>query len=937
MKTNKKILRLILALTIIASMTAITFAAESIYANASSSHLGYAAITKSSSNDTVLQGFSGVTLAPTHGLSLGELAEVLSRILGYTKRTAAEVTPKESDEYVEKAISAGVIEAASRVDASVILTREQAIRYIAIAYGIAPVEGVTTFADDSNIDSKYKPYVNAFQRLGYIDPISNNNFDPKASFTSSEAVKVIDNTSLPGIVGVKTIGFMDADAAKLSAIVVEYNVDMTGANVNASTYALDVYKGRWDSNCVNLGKGNIGDITKVYVNNQPNVSATGGTGTGKYVIIEVYTDYLYSSEQKFAQSMSAGLTQKTEIKCKNVTVSPGKREISNYVLAQSHNNFPNMGGGGTEQTAQKGTITQSHDNSTGMAGNSTQQTALSGTFTIKGIEGFKYYTDNPGTYGAAGPSFKADHCFSEQDGTYHTSDLSYALYVPKDYNPKGKYALVTLENPAAMSGTHPIESVLETRGPSVFASEWAQNIVKKAHGLDGLIVVVPTVTQRVNDNGCTPAQYSALVKLWDYLQKEYSIDKNYIYGVGQSVGGMVLLETNKNRDNYFAGIMLYEDQWGQNYYKDAVFARGMTDSTYQETAQNTPRHYPSTDDYITWDYHWGDNGEKVYTNHDPNNYYYLISDDNIMLNNTSSNFLSNDVWTELNYLYSDLVGYKIPRCIVDAKATLSVQEQTVKAYFNAGNKYGKIDMGLNWVTFKDGMNGYSARKLNAGYEWLLNQTRATEMARPKLDLNKPFELAKTQDTSRVMANFIDPNNGGTIHYLTGKAGSGTQFYNTCWLRTGENVTADEIPGWLPKGMKFPVTAANIESVKAITKDGKLKAVAVKYNTEMKNAVIAIKGDKVLDSKGKPRNDDFVVMDAFDFYDTNNKQISGKITNIYINNSPKIIPNAKRGSGAGCYVIIEINTTSKSTSVGVIQRTTVRTNAAIAAASPKIYR
>ena len=35
------------------------------------------------------------------------------------------------------------------------------------------------------------------------------------------------------IVSVHAIGFVDTDGAKLSAIVVEYNVDMTGADVSA--------------------------------------------------------------------------------------------------------------------------------------------------------------------------------------------------------------------------------------------------------------------------------------------------------------------------------------------------------------------------------------------------------------------------------------------------------------------------------------------------------------------------------------------------------------------------------------------------------------------------------------------------------------------------------------------------------------------------------
>ena len=66
---------------------------------------------------------------------------------------------------------------------------------------------------------------------------------------------------------------------------------------------------------------------------------------------------------------------------------------------------------------------------------------------------------------------------------------------------------MTLQNPAATKGTHPLESVLATRNPAVYAFNWAQNLVKEAHGLDGLIVLVPVITECVNNNGGTPAEY----------------------------------------------------------------------------------------------------------------------------------------------------------------------------------------------------------------------------------------------------------------------------------------------------------------------------------------------------------------------------------------------------------------------------------------------
>ena len=143
----------------------------------------------------VLQGNGDGTFAPSRSITLGELATVLAKTFGYTKKVAAEVTPQWADDAVEKAIAAGVIEKAAVIDASVVVTREQAVRYIAIAYGIAPLAGKTEFVDDAQIGKDYKPYIAAFAKLGYVQGKGEGVFDPKGNYTRAEAMTVIDNTT----------------------------------------------------------------------------------------------------------------------------------------------------------------------------------------------------------------------------------------------------------------------------------------------------------------------------------------------------------------------------------------------------------------------------------------------------------------------------------------------------------------------------------------------------------------------------------------------------------------------------------------------------------------------------------------------------------------------------------------------------------------------
>lgn len=930
MKMRKKICALFLTLTCVTSMVPLASAAGGGYADVPASHWAYDVITKWSQDASgVFEGNGDGIFSPGQELTLGDVATILSRYFNYTARTEADVTPAWADEYVEKLIAAGVLDAAAQVDASVVVTREQAVKYFALAFGIAPVDDATTFVDDESISEAYKPYVNAFQRLGYVEGKGGNVFDPKASYTRAEAAKLLDNITKPGIAGVTAIGFVDTDGAKLSAIAVEYNVDLKGAAVSADTFDIDVY---------NAGSNNIGDITKVYINNEPEISAQGGTGAGNYVIIEVYTDYMLSSEQDFELAMAVGVTQKADIKCGSTTIKSSQKEIVNYVEEESAGGFGGMGGGmggGPGGGGAGGGMGGSGGGMGGSGGTKIQKKAIFGTYTITSIEGFRFYT-NLDTYGTPdGPAFHVEHCFDEKDGNYYDFDVSYALYVPENYKPSGSYAMVIVDNPAAEAGTHPLTSVLQTRSPALLASDWGQEQVKANHGLDGLIVVVPVVEARVDDNACTPGQYEALVALWDHIRETYSIDENHVYAIGQSVGGMVLMETNRNRDNYFAGILMFENQWAQNYYKDGLFIRDM--ATKPATAATAPWHYPRTDAEITWDFYYDEAGNKVTEDHDPYNLYYLVSDDNIMVMNRSGNNLSNNTWRELSYLYSDLVGYELKQCVVDGNASIEEQEAAIQAYLDAGNTYNGQEMGLRWVTFQNGSNGYSARKVLSGYEWLLSQTREDEMKRSKLDVNKPFEIADEQiQTEERMLSYKDTE-GNPIYYKTAKAGAGTQNYNTSWLPISG--VADAAPGWLPEGMSWEtgVEVAKIEGVTAINANGKLTAVAIRYNVDMKDLVINLKGDAIIGLDGNIRDDIKIILDPYEFYDASGNKIDCTIKNVYVNSSASVVAGAERGSGEGSYVIVELDTSSTATSVGVIQRTTVRTNTAIATAIDELHK
>jgi hypothetical protein len=197
MKNGKKFLALFAMLAITAGTVApLMFAAGSGYADVPESHWASEVIAKWSGDSYgILSGYGDGMFEPSREINLGEMATILSRIFGYSQRYTVAVTPDWADEAVEKCLAAGVIPPAANIDASVALTREQAVEMIAKAYGIEPASGNTSFADDSEIGIECKAYVNAFSKLGYVVGKGGNLFDPKGRYTRAEAMQVLDNTT----------------------------------------------------------------------------------------------------------------------------------------------------------------------------------------------------------------------------------------------------------------------------------------------------------------------------------------------------------------------------------------------------------------------------------------------------------------------------------------------------------------------------------------------------------------------------------------------------------------------------------------------------------------------------------------------------------------------------------------------------------------------
>ncbi|MGM9606918.1 MAG: S-layer homology domain-containing protein [Oscillospiraceae bacterium] len=685
-------------------------------------------------------------------LTRGEFAVILWKALGSPAATGncpfEDVTGTgEVKTAVTALAGAGIVEGSGgKFNPDGTLTRQEGIAMLVRGYGLKAddANAAAGFSDWAAVADWAKAAMAAVVEKGIVNGVGGNRLAPESDITLGEMAKLVvvaDKADPTAIKSVKTIGFVDTDGAKTSTIVVEYGRDMTGADVSAATYQVYNYGlSKGDSAC-EIGS-DPGKVTKVYAE-------------GSCVYIEINTDYQLGSVcKKYPAAMAASVKQVADIAVAGGTVAAGARTVGNYEYKVVENRKPS------------GDV--SYDE---------WYLAKDGTYSFTDIDAFQLFTKEDGT------AFHATHCFEEATGEYVDVDLPYALYVPEDYDASKEYALVVQVEDAGFLGDDPMITLTESQACANFASPEVQQIVKDQHGLAGIIVVSPQVSEALRstrDNWSLSAAVPATWQLLDYLTETYSISMDHIYGTGQSMGGMQIVAMAAQRDNYFAGIWANGCQWGTNYdledgYKGATYYEAPVDGVYI-----TGKDADGNDvDYRNW--------------------YYMVSDDNILITNCAGDKFSTQTWRELDYLYHDLAGtdliYDTYRAIWNP-LTATREEQNALAKAAMEKAAAESDRGFVWTAFEGGNHMATwiySHGVMAHYEWLLSQTQDTIKARGKLEcLKNNFEYADEQDTSAARELAPDAD-GNMVYFATGKAGAGTADYNGCWLNMGNSVL--KAPNW----------------------------------------------------------------------------------------------------------------------------------------------
>ncbi|WP_125587669.1 carboxylesterase family protein [Companilactobacillus jidongensis] len=139
--------------------------------------------------------------------------------------------------------------------------------------------------------------------------------------------------------------------------------------------------------------------------------------------------------------------------------------------------------------------------------------------------------------------------------------LRYALYVPKNYNKKTAYPLLTFIPDDSVTGQSTATGITQGYGGSI----WATSSEQKKHASFVLIPVFDssTVSGGMGQFGSSVVKknVNTYLDLLKSIQDKYNINSRRLYGTGQSMGGMTMFYINSTHPNLFAATLYVSSQW----------------------------------------------------------------------------------------------------------------------------------------------------------------------------------------------------------------------------------------------------------------------------------------------------------------------------------------------------------------------------------------
>ena len=140
--------------------------------------------------------------------------------------------------------------------------------------------------------------------------------------------------------------------------------------------------------------------------------------------------------------------------------------------------------------------------------------------------------------------------------------IPYNIFLPKNYDPKKEYPLLFFVADASANIDYDAMPLVQGNGATI----WAEESEQDKHPC---IILAPQYTlQMVKDYGMLTIDENVWTRgltlvdnLLDEVISSYAVDKNRIYGTGQSQGGMTNIALSIRHPDLFAAQYLVACQW----------------------------------------------------------------------------------------------------------------------------------------------------------------------------------------------------------------------------------------------------------------------------------------------------------------------------------------------------------------------------------------
>ncbi len=314
-----------------------------------------------------------------------------------------------------------------------------------------------------------------------------------------EASTVNGNFMTKNIISVTGVAEVFGDGEKIIAAILEYPSAISAQNVSPEDFVVEGKK-----------------IEAVYTNDKPEI--TNKNRIGRFVIL------------KFAYENTAfdgNLSQKPNAE-KHLEKNQGGKDAPRH----SDRKLPDLSFSVKQISNIKG-----ENDTTYLASDE----AVESTFTqAPVIDSFKQLT------------------YTDKNGV----SMPYNIYLPKNFDAKKKYPLVVFIADASANINEPTTPLFQGNGATVFASpEWQKNhecIVLAPQYTASLVEKLGMMT--TDENVWTPGLTLVTSLIFDTIDK-YKVDRNRIYGTGQSQGGMANIAISDKYPDLFAAQYLVACQW----------------------------------------------------------------------------------------------------------------------------------------------------------------------------------------------------------------------------------------------------------------------------------------------------------------------------------------------------------------------------------------